>query len=71
MSEDFGENIDTGFEEEMEDKKDNKIWIIIAVVAVLLCCCCAASIGLGYWLWNNGDDLFGISYVIGQSSLFF
>jgi len=52
MSEDFGEAIDTEFEEE---KKDNKIWIIVAVVAVILCCCCVIVIAGGSWVWNNGD----------------
>jgi uncharacterized membrane protein len=54
MSEDFGEVVDTEFEEE---KKDNKVWIIVAVVAVILCCCCVVVIAGGTWLYNNGDAL--------------
>jgi hypothetical protein len=42
-----------------EPKKSNKVGIIIAVVVVVLCCCCVISLGLGYWLWNNGDRLMG------------
>ena len=44
------------------EKKKNLTIIILVVVLVLLCCCCAI-IGLagGYWLWNNGDNLLGIS----------
>ena len=32
--------------------------IIIVVVVVLLCCCCIAAIA-GYYLYVNGDTLFG------------
>jgi hypothetical protein len=41
-----------------EPKKNNTGIIIAVVVVVLLCCCCIGAIGL-YWLWNNGDQLFG------------
>jgi flagellar basal body-associated protein FliL len=34
----------------------NKTIIIVVVVVLLLCCCCAAA-GLGYWLFQNGDEL--------------
>ncbi len=40
---------------------DNKKWIIVAVVLVVLCCCCVAVSGAGWWLWNNGDALFGLA----------
>ena len=32
--------------------------IIVVVVVVLLCCCCIAAVG-GYYLYVNGDQLFG------------
>jgi len=32
--------------------------IIVVVVVVLLCCCCLAA-GAGYYLYVNGDTLFG------------
>jgi hypothetical protein len=33
--------------------------IVVVVVVILLCCCCPAiSYGL-YYLWSNGDQLFG------------
>jgi hypothetical protein len=32
--------------------------IIVVVVVVLLCCCCIAA-GVGYYLYQNGDALFG------------
>ena len=43
-----------------EPKKNNTILIVAVIVVVLLCCCCFAGIG-GYWLWNNGDQLLGVS----------
>ncbi|MEW5869636.1 MAG: hypothetical protein AB1894_10200 [Chloroflexota bacterium] len=48
--------------EQPAPKKDNKMIIIIVVAIVLLCCCCLIVVGGGgYWLWNNGDQLFGLS----------
>ena len=67
MVEDFGEGIDSGFEEE---KKDNKIWIIIAVVVVVLCCCCIVGAAGVSWLWKNGDQLIeGWGSVLNLSTL--
>ena len=44
-----------------EKNGNSKVWIIVAVVLVVLCCCCVfVSLG-GWWLWNNGDDLFGLA----------
>jgi hypothetical protein len=37
-------------------QNNNRTIIIIVVVVLLLCCCCFIA-GLGYWLWNNGDEL--------------
>lgn len=50
-----------------EDAQDtqggnNKVLIIVAVVLVVLCCCLAALAGAGWWLWNNGDALFGLTF---------
>ncbi len=39
-----------------EQKKSNKTWIIVLVVVVVLCCLCSC-IGIGTWMWNNGDSL--------------
>ncbi len=33
------------------------VWIILAVVLVVLCCCCLLALGIGTWLWNNGDSI--------------
>ncbi len=39
-------------------KKNNNMPLIIGgVVVVLLCCCCLAA-GLGYYLYQNGDQIF-------------
>jgi hypothetical protein len=37
-------------------KSNNRTIIIVVVVVLLLCCCCTVG-GVGYWLWNNGDQL--------------
>lgn len=48
-------------EEAGEEKaRDNKVWIIVAVVVVVLCCCCVIAGGAGWYLWNNGDEIFGL-----------
>ena len=43
------------------EQKDNKVWIIVGVVAVVLCCCCVAAGAAGVYLWNNGDEIFGLT----------
>ena len=60
MAEDFGETLVSASDEE-EEKKDNKIWIIIAVIVVVVCCCIVVFGFAGYWLYTNGDELFGLS----------
>jgi hypothetical protein len=37
-------------------KKSRNTWVIVLVVAVVLCCLCSC-IGIGYWMWSNGDSL--------------
>jgi hypothetical protein len=41
------------------EPKSNRTMIIVVVVLIILCCCCLIGTGLGYWLWNNGDQLMG------------
>jgi hypothetical protein len=36
----------------------SKVWLIVVIVAVVLCCVIIACGGAGYWLWENGDELF-------------
>ena len=47
--------------EEPPQKKPTTV-IIIVVVLLVLCCCCLVGAGGAYWLWNNGDELFKLSY---------
>ena len=56
MSDDFG----TVSPLEEPKKKNNTVLIIVIVVLVLLCCCCAIG-GAGWYLWVNGDQIFGLS----------
>jgi len=50
-----------------EPQKKNNTPIIIAVVVVLvLCCCCAVAFG-GYYLYQNGDQLFGAGALLMQA----
>ncbi|GAP21765.1 hypothetical protein [Leptolinea tardivitalis] len=39
-----------------EKKKSNKTWIIVLVVVIVLCCLCSC-VGIGIYLWNNGDQI--------------
>jgi len=48
------------FSGQPEPKKNNTILIVAIIAVILLCCCCFAAIG-GYWMWNNGDQLLGVS----------
>lgn len=41
--------------------KKSRTWLIILIVVLVLCCLCAAVIAGGVWLWNNGDQLFGLT----------
>lgn len=41
-----------------EPKKNNTTLIIVLVVLVVLCCCCLAA-GSVYYLYQNGDQIFG------------
>jgi hypothetical protein len=37
-------------------KKSSKTWIIVLVVVIALCCLCSC-LGVGLYLWNNGDQI--------------
>jgi hypothetical protein len=47
-------------------KKSNTPVIIAVIVVVVLCLCCAI-IGGGYYLYQNGDSLFGTGLLLTQS----
>lgn len=44
--------------------KSSRTWLVVLIIVVVICCLCAAAIGAGYWLWNNGDTLFGLSRLL-------
>ena len=63
MDQGFGTPIPP-IEESLEQppkKSNTRMIVIIVVVLLVLCCCCAAAAAGGYWLWNNGDQVFGIT----------
>ena len=45
--------------EEPPKKSNNTVLIIVIVVLIVLCCCCVLAGGAGFYLWNNGDQIFG------------
>lgn len=45
-------------------KKSNLVLIIVIVLLLVLCCCCMIMGGAFYWLWYNGDELFGIASLL-------
>lgn len=51
----------TPVNEAPEEKNSKKLWIILSIFLVLLCCLCLAVVGAGFWLWDNGDSLLGIT----------
>ena len=63
MDQGFGTPIPP-IEESLEQppkKSNTRMIVIIVVVLLVLCCCCAAAAAGGYWLWDNGDEIFGIT----------
>jgi hypothetical protein len=36
----------------------SRVWLIVLIVVVVLCCLIIACGAAGYWLWENGDELF-------------
>lgn len=59
------EIMDTDYEAPLESldepKKNNTLLVVILVVLLVLCCCCVAAGMAGWWLYNNGDELFGLT----------
>ncbi len=48
-----------------EPKKSNTPMIIAVIVIVVLCLCCAV-LGGGYYLYQNGDQIFGTGLLLTQ-----
>ena len=49
-----------------EPKKSNTPIIIAVIVVVVLCLCCVV-LGGGYYLYQNGDKIFGTGFQLMQS----
>lgn len=56
-------------DEPVEEKKNKTIWIVIAITIIVIFCCCLIGVYGGWWLWNNGDRIFGLASVIHVSQL--
>jgi hypothetical protein len=41
--------------------KKSRTWLIVLIVVLVVCCLCVVGGGGIYWLWNNGDRLFGLT----------
>jgi low affinity Fe/Cu permease len=48
-------------------KRSRPIWLVVLIVLVVVCCCCAALLALTGALWNFGDQLFGLGYLLGTA----
>ena len=46
-------------------KKSNTGIIIVVIVIILLCLCCVLA-GVGYYLYQNGDQIFNTGMLIGK-----
>ena len=68
MSYDYGTTPISPLDLPMEEPPQKKpvALIVIVVVLVVLCCCCLFMLGAGYWLWNNGDELFNVTQHLTQ-----
>lgn len=64
MNQSYGTPIPPLEEVPPQPAKSRSWLIIIIVVLVVLCCCCAVLGGATYWLYYNGDKLFGISSLL-------
>lgn len=45
----------------VEEKKKTNIWLIVGIVLLVLCCCLVVAGFGGKWLWDNGDEIFGLA----------
>jgi CDP-diglyceride synthetase len=46
------------------EPKKSRTGLIIGVVIAILCCCCLIGSGLGYYLYQNGDQIFGTGVLV-------
>ncbi len=45
----------------LEEEKKSNLPLILGIGAIVLCCCIVVAGASAWWLWNNGDELMGIS----------
>jgi hypothetical protein len=65
MNQDYGTPIPPLEELPPAQPKKKNTWLIILIVVLVIICCCCAVVGLGGWyLYNNGDKMFGISSLL-------
>ena len=56
MSEEYGSGAELSGEE-----KQSRPWLWIVIIGVVLFCCVCGGLGAaGWWLWTNGDEIFGL-----------
>jgi DNA-binding transcriptional regulator of glucitol operon len=46
---------------ETTEPRKSRTWLIVLIVVLVICCLCLIGGGAIWWLWNNGDRLFGLT----------
>ena len=46
---------------EAPKKKSRSTWLIVLLVVLVLCCLCVIVPSIVWYLWSNGDQLFGLT----------
>ena len=44
-----------------DSQPKSRRWIIVSVAVVVFCCLCSIGLLLAYYLYNFGDQLFGLA----------
>jgi hypothetical protein len=47
--------------EEAPKKKSSKTWLIVVLVLLVVCCLCVVGGSIIGYLYNNGDEIFGLT----------
>ena len=53
----------TGTPAPAPQERKSRSWLVIVIV-LMVCCLAAACAGAIYWLYTNGDSLFGVSALL-------
>jgi serine/threonine protein kinase len=48
-----------------KQKSNRKTLMVVIIVLVILCCCMFSILN---WIWNNGDQVLGVSFLLGYMS---